>query len=307
MTKGLDILKSVLLVRLTDEFFTLRLAEKEAENVLLKAMIAVGRKLIEIKAALDRSDDKTAWMEWLARQRTEAGKKGLSALSDNTARNYMRLAEFVGKNPQTSVDFSKLKPSTLLPILTLPDNIVSDFAAHGVPTASGRRKALANATANDVQWAAKRARAEIATATGKTEGRSTKASAAKTAPVDFDSIVAWLEEHELTDAQEDEVVRAMMPDAATAAAAEADDGVESPISRYSVLGPFTRINGRYVLGAKLDAASAAQIVIDTLRRLLPTSEAAAKKDKTLKKGQKKLAKELVKTLWNSVVKWAAWE
>ncbi len=72
--------------------------------------------------------------------------------------------------------FFEAQPSTLLPILTLPENIVSDFATHGVPTASGKRKALATATANEVQWAADRARAQVATATGKTDGRSTTAA-----------------------------------------------------------------------------------------------------------------------------------
>lgn len=98
--------------------------------------------------------------EWLARQRELARERGLTPLADTTVRAYIRMARFRHAHPDLAGAYLALEPWGLCAALTLPREVLAEYAKAGVPLKSGDRSPLADATVRELRWGARLARAK---------------------------------------------------------------------------------------------------------------------------------------------------
>lgn len=284
----------------TDEFFALRKKELAAAKTLAGRMAAVGRKLIEIKDALDRGPDKTAWMEWLKSQAARARREDLPAMSDRTARNYMALARFAQDFGNRLPIFLHLEPACLYPLLTLGEDDLAELANRGVPTNSGDRVPLATASKRQIEWAAKSIR----------DGRRPPApSGGKIAPsrVTWEAVLAYLAATPITVEQAAELADAMTIVEDGAGDDGQPDAPPNPVARWAMLPGVILAAGRAIVPPGLTRTAAALNVITAMGHVMRMSDLVRPARGKLQKGVKTEAKTTWQKVWKGVVGWPAYD
>jgi hypothetical protein len=113
--KAMDVLADPEIQRHTERILALREEERQTREKLGRIRAQIGAELIAVKAALDKTPDKTAWLRWL---------KDHVHYSADTAQRYMRVARFSEKNRNVAVFFER-DPSVLYRIAALPDELVA--------------------------------------------------------------------------------------------------------------------------------------------------------------------------------------
>ncbi len=116
----LEILQDPQLIRLATEIAELKKKEKEIAKKVAEELSAVaadiGDRLIAAKEALDKTSDNATWLVWLKRNFRK---------DERVAQDYMAVARWRAKNPNTYSDFFDVHVSCLFRLARVPENIMS--------------------------------------------------------------------------------------------------------------------------------------------------------------------------------------
>lgn len=123
-SKAMDVLADPVIQGHTQRILALQGEERQARVAMGRIVAAIGAELIAVKAALDKTSDKTAWQRWL---------KDHVHYSVKTAQNYMSVARLAGKNGNVFV-FSGIDPSMLYRLAALPEAIAATLTPESLLT-----------------------------------------------------------------------------------------------------------------------------------------------------------------------------